>query len=339
MGTVNKQDNGSNPGEVDQQGDTTDASGIATVPNDTAGTPAESPSSEQLTDGQDSGAFTGIDRTTLTPDMQKMYDSMNGDYTKSKQTLAEQGRLLDSRRDFAAVGELVENNPAINKLVWDAIGQIRAGQSVDTPVNTGAPDDRNAGLTGAQPQAQVDISPEEQAGRNMINEEVVKVVAPLVEQMNNLMGPVSQMSAYMNQNQAATEYQLLIQKYPAAATLRPQELQTKQLQYSRPGGGSINMEEAFLLMAGSNPALLTARPDQTPAGGNPPDNAGTDGSTPTGTERGGARVGSESLAPGTRGFTALKELAANLLKEGSGGIGNAMSRARVKFGESHPNEM
>lgn len=314
-----REDNGSNSVDVDQQG-------AATDPNQVAETPAESQSSEQPV-GQDSDAFSGIDRATLTPEMQKMFDSMNGDYTKSKQALSDQEKTWDERRDFAAIGEMIENNPGLNKLVWDHIGQVRAGQNTSQPspvapeVGGGVQLDR---MTPEQQEAYLS----EQAGRNMISEEVAKVVGPIMDQIQKLAGPVNQMTTYMSQNQANTEYEILCNKYPAAKTVRPQELQTVQLQYTRTGGGSITTEEAFLLYAVKNPALLNAQPGQTVAGGDPPVVVGSGNTGPVRVERGGAESGGGSLKPGTRGFTELKKVAAELAKAGTDSVHNAVNRAR-----------
>lgn len=324
MGTTN-QDNRSNSADVNQQD-------IITDPNQADEAPAASPQPEQPT-GQDSDAFSGIDRATLTPDMQKMYDSMNGDYTKSKQALADQERTWDERRDFAAIGEMIENNPQLNGMVWDYIGKVKAAQNTGEPLATSRPSPA-APETGET--ARLDqMTPEQQeaylnekAGRNMISEEVMKVVGPMMTQLNNLAGPVNQMTTYMSQNQANTEYELLCNKYPAARTVRPQELQTVQLKYNRTGGGSITTEEAFLLYAATNPALLSADPNQTPAGGNAPVGDGSGNTGPTGVERGGIGAGAGSLKPGTRGFAELKATAAKLLKDGTGGVANAVNRAR-----------
>jgi len=326
-----KQDNGSTSEGVIQDG-------VATGNDQPTGTPAESPSPEQPVDGLDSGAFTKVDRATLTPEMQAMYDNMNADYTQSKQTLAEQGRTLDTKRDFTAIGELVENNPVFNRLVWDEIARQK-GEGAAPGGAAAAP----AAAPAAVPADVTNMSEEEQAGRAMISEEVLKVVTPLVNQINQLMGPVGKMSAYMSENQASTEYQLLVQKYPAAATIRPHELQSKQLQYSRPGGGSISIEEAFVLMAGDNPALLTAKPNETPTGGEPPV-AGRAGRTGvTGVERGGAGTGGAeptgSFAPNTSGYQNLKAAAAKLVADGTGSIENAMQRAMTKFDTNHPNTL
>lgn len=326
---VKNQDNGSNSDGVPQDGVPQD--GVPTGGDQPTGTPAESQASEQSTD-QVSGDFTGIDRNTLTPDMQKMFDSMNSDYTKAKQGLATQVATLESRRDFAAIGEVVENNPAINRMVWDAIAKIKAGQTLDEQ----QPDDRNAGLAGATSVPRDDMSPEEQAGRNMIAEEVAKAVKPLADQLNSMAGPLGQMTTYMSQNQASTEHQLLVAKYPAAASLRPQEIQTTQLKYQTASGGMISMEDAFVLMAVKNPALLTATPDQTPSGGKPPTEGG-DGVV--GVERGGAGGGTglpKSFMPGSGGFAAIKEAANKLMTDGTGSISGAINRAKGKI-NSRPN--
>ncbi len=314
---MSREDNESNSVEVDQQG-------VATDPNQAAETSVESQSSEQSV-GQDSDAFSGIDRATLSPEMQGMYDSMNKDYTKSKQALATQEQGWDERRDFAAIGEMIENNPALNSLVWDHIGRVRAGQN--TGAQPSAPQSNATANVGVTPQ-QGELSPEEVAGRTMISEEVMKVVGPLIEQMQQLAGPVNQMTTYMSQNQANTEYELLCAKYPAAKTVRPQELQTVQLKYNRTGGAPITTEEAFLLYAATNPALLSAQAGQTAAGGDPPVVGGSGNTGPTGVERGGAGGGSGTFKPGTRGFAELKKTAAQLLKDGTDGVANAVNRAR-----------
>lgn len=325
---VPNQDNGSNLPEVNQDGNITD--------DQTGGTPGESQSSEQG-GGQPSGAFTGVDRATLTPDMQAMYDSMNGDYTQKNQALAEAQKLVDARRDFAAIGELVEQNPAINKLVWDAVAQQRSGQPSPEPIQPNIqPNNFGAGVV-----PQGDASPEELAGRAMISEEVMKVVGPLMQKIEGLTGPVGQMSTYMANNQAATEYQLLCQEFPSAATIRPQELQSTQLQYSRPGGGSITIREAFLLKAGENPALLAAKPNETPVG-TPPAGGGVGGNTgPASIERGTTGtgvVGGSFRSP--KGLAALRGAAQELReKAGGGSIRQAFDTARQKFNNAHPNQM
>ncbi len=325
---VNNKDNGSKPADVNQQDNITDD-------NQAGGTSAKSPQPEQPV-GSDSVAFSGVDRATLSPEMQSMYDSMNGDYTKSKQALAEQERSWDERRDFAAIGEMIENNPQLNGLVWDYIGRVKAGQDAGATAGVVQP---NLAASGTGDGVRLDqMTPEqqerhlsEQAGRAMISEEVAKLISPMMAQLNSLTGPVNRMTDYMSQNQANTEYELLCTKFPAAKTVRPQELQTIQLKYNRTGGGSISIEEAFLLHAVSNPALLANQPEQTAAGGVAVVSDGSGGKGPTVVERGGTGTGGGSFMPNSVGFASLKETAAKLLADGTGGVSNAINRARTRI--------
>lgn len=276
-------------------------------------TQQEETSTEEQPTGQDS-PFATIDRDSLSPELQTAFDSMNRAFTQGMQTNAADRRQLEQQRDYAAIGELVETNPAINQIVWNSIQNQRNGTPVGVPAESPQPL-----LEG--------MNEEEAAGFKMIGdivEEKLRAVLP------GYMGSVDQVAGYVRANQRRTEYDVLCQEFEAARTVTPKQLQTMQLRYKTADGNPISAREAYLLYAGSNPALLEKKSDLPPSGGTPKIKS----KLPS-VEKGTGSTGTRSFAPGSGGFTALKEAAGKLLKDGVGGVGSAMDRARVKFQQDH----
>lgn len=307
--------------ETTTNGDQSQQAGVDDNTNPPASTQDTSQSGEPTGSGTDSQAFTQIDREQLTSELQQRWDQMNTDYTSKTQALADRVRQADADRQFAAVGKLVEQNPAVNKLVWDAVNRLRAGESLsDTPAPA---------TQATSPATQDQMSPEEAAGRRMIQEEIQTA---LKEFMPQIMNPLQSVMGVMHQNQARTEYELLVQKYPAAKAILPNELEGVRLRYKREDNSPISLEEAFIMMAGQNPALLTAKPDSPPGAST----TTTTTTTPPSTERSTQRTGGESFLPGTPGHSKLREMAHKLVETGTGSVSQALGRAAERFGQAHP---
>lgn len=275
-----------------------------------------SQSTEQPSD-QDSVPFSNIDRDSLSPEMQGMYDNMNAHFTQSNQDNAETRRQLDEERNYAAVGRLVEENPAVNELVWNEIYRARAGEA---PLE-GANVSHSPQPDGQPPEG---MSPDEVAARKMIADVVQQVLAT---NMPQYLKPMETIHRTMQQTQAQTDYDLLCQKYPAAKTIRPNELQVVQMRYKRADGSAISVEEAYTMMAAKNPLLLTAVPNQPPS-----QTGGTKPTVPS-TERGSEQGSDTQLFADTSTksrFKQIKEMAQQLIKDGVGGLPNATDRARAK---------
>lgn len=300
----------------------------------TGGTPTTPPITEPP-ETPASDAFTDVSRESLNEDQQKRYDEMQADYTRKTQLIADRGRQMDAEHSLAEIGRLVEDNPIINDVVWSTVEQLKAGNPPDNQITQPPP--------ATQTQADPNMSPEEVAGRAMIREEVLTVMNPLAEVVNKLAQSVGGVTSYMQDNQANAEYAALCTKFPAAKSLTPQQIQATQMRYKTAAGTPIPMQDAFVLMAANNPAMLTATPSTPPSGGTPPAE-GTPpaggGGIPPSTERGGDRGtgggADTSFKPGTTRFKQLQDAAAALDKAGVGGIAHAINRARAKFDQAHP---
>lgn len=295
---------------------------VGTKTDQSEETQATSQPTEQAT-GQASESFMNVDRESLTEEERTRYDSMNGVFTQRMQSLAEARRELDARRSHADLGAIITENPAINRLVFDAVRRVQAGQSIDNPFSDNQPAPQSPGESN--------MSEEEIAANTLVERAVRKVLGEVLPQA---LQPLNQVTNYMQQNQAQTEYDVLCAKYPNAKSITSLQLQNKQLQYRRSDGTTISLEEAYSLLAGQNPGLLTSRPGEPPArtlaGGKIPAKIPA---VEPGT--GGSGIGVPLVPPETL-YEQIKGLAAQQIKDGVNSFTNATQRARERFRREHP---
>jgi len=286
------------------------------------GTQGSSEPTEQAT-GQASDSFMNVDQESMTDAEKERFNNMNSVFTQRMQSLADTRRELDAKRSHTDLGELVAQNPEINKLVYEAVGRIQAGQPIESPFGNNQ--------QSAQSQVAQDMTPEEIEARKLIAEVTTDV---LQKMMPTFMQPVHQVTQYMQQNQVQSEYSVLCNKYPNAKSVSLMALQNKQLQYRRNDGSMIKLEEAYDLMAGSNPALHTTQPGQPPqqklAGGVLP-------KSKPGVEQGYYGGGAITTpAPVGTLLSKIRDVAKRNAKEGAGGLNNATRRAMERFAKEHP---
>ena len=296
-----------------------DQSNSAEVSDDqSAGTQDSSQPTEQAM-GQASDSFMNVDLESLTDAEKERFNSMNGVFTQKMQLLADRGRELDAKQNYADLGELVKENPVVNKIVFETIGRIQSGQPVNSPFSNNQPN--------AQSPAVQDRSPEEIEARKLITD-------VLQEVMPGLMLPVTEVTRYMQNNQVQSEYGVLCNKYPSAKSVTLQALQNKQMQYRGQDGSMIKLEEAYDLLAGQNPALHTRQ------AGQPPKQQLAGGALPK------ARPGVEQSSSGGGAITVpssagsvlskLKSALKRNTEEGSNSFGGATRRAMERFNKEHP---
>jgi len=303
-----------------------DLSNSDEVGNDQSLETQDSSQSTEQPVGQGSDSFTQIDRSSMSAEMQETFDNMNRDYTQTKQQLADERRQLDAMRTNADLGQLVSENPVINKLVYEAVGRLQSGQPIDNPFG------ETANQQSQQSRPASNMSEEEIAGRALVREEArLAALDAMKEFMPSIMQPLNQVSQYVRQNQAQTEYDVLCQKYPNAKSVSPMALQSTQLKYQRADGTPISLEEAFVMNARANPSLLTAQPNQSPSQG-----VAVKTSRPV-VEQGGAGSGATtSLVPSKTLYARIKELASAQRKEGSSSLSEATARSQDRFLREHP---
>jgi len=252
--------------------------------------------------GEDSGSFTTVRRDQLPPELQQKWDDMNRDYTRKTQALASERSRLEALRDQASIGQYVMTHPELRPIV--------------RKVASGVP--FNEALQGNQMQGQQttdipEVDPEKDpvgfikaTVRGELKEVLGEYISPLREDLG-------QFKQYVQTGRVNAEYESLCAKYPLARDIGLDTINYTKSQYQLVDGSPISMEDAYLLIAKENPAILMP----PPTGGQTAAQAGTPKNPPV--ERGGARTAtgqSTTERRAVQGVRALQQKVAEIIKAG-----------------------
>lgn len=210
--------------------------------------------SEQLNsdDSDDKDRFTNvtlqdINRDDLSPEMQAAYDnletqygSMQGDYTRSKQTMA------DNRRAAEAWAS-IESNPQLLRTLNDAIYKLDNGIPLD-----GQQSREQEVPPKPKPPSQED-DPEGYL-KHMMREVFDEALAEKIPGLEQKIGTVTH---YVRGQQTNLEFDNLVGQYPAVKNFGLEGLDRIRNQYQRSGGGVMTLRNALGIAAIDDPTLLT----------------------------------------------------------------------------------
>lgn len=244
---------------------------------ETDGTPSTPPQTDQPS-GSESESFSTVNRDGLSPELQAMYDNMQRAFTQKTQEIANERSQISALRNEAQVGRLVMQNPELRTVVR----KVADGYSVTDaiPQGSGAP----------QPQPQPEIDPETDPLGYIDQRIETKMRSVLGEFMPKITDGLSQVRGFVAQSQANTEFEQLCAKYPLARDIGSDSINYVRSQYQTAGGAPIGMEDAYILLAKENPAILGSgtpqglvkTPPKAPA--NPPVESGSGGGGGSGRE-------------------------------------------------------
>jgi len=229
---------------------------------DAAGTPPE-PKPTGQPSGAEPGSFTTVNRDTLPPELQKVYDHMNRDYTQKTQAISSERSQFSAQRDAARVGTLVMQNPELRAIVR----RVADGGSVADAVPQSP--------TAPQPQPEPD--PETDPLGYIDNRIETKMRSVLGEFMPKINEGLSQVRGYVQRSQADSEFERLCAKYPLARDIGSDAVNMVRGQYRTAGGAPISMEDAYAFMAKEEPAILGSGAPQVTIPADPPVESGGSG--------------------------------------------------------------
>jgi hypothetical protein len=169
--------------------------------------PAEG--SEGTTESSDS--FTGIDPNTLPEEAQAFYKSMQADYTRSKQALAEERKQFEALEEFGGVEAAVEAARFAQALATDPQFALGVHEQLTTAL-------KEAGLTQEQASAEASrqITETQQADPNEFSYDDEQRVDPALErELQTLRQEIEEQKAWRVQQEETAQTTALAQEIMA----------------------------------------------------------------------------------------------------------------------------
>lgn len=223
--------------------------------NEQAGGTQDALTSEDTFGSQVSEPFTDvtledINRDDLSPEMQSAYDEMLKRYSDMNRDYSHKTQAISSVNKDAENWRTAMSHPVIAPALSDMVAQANSGMPVEAPTYTRTPAPTEQTI---DPEVDPVGAVVERFGK-VVDEKIQAAISPLQKQMG-------QVSGYVGNTQAQSEFQELARKFPAVESVGINAINNLRSRYSTSMGRQISLEEAIALYAVQNdPSILTPRP-------------------------------------------------------------------------------